>query len=137
MNNVEIGNRIKQRRKELGLTQLQIYEKTGISSGNLSGIENGKSLPSSAALINLSTLLQCSIDYLLKGDSLNSENILTSEIRDTLSLSPTEEMFIHCFRQLEPTDQDEVLHIINHKLRQLKRNGKSTNSNQEDCSASA
>ena len=54
MNNMEIGTRIKQRRKELGLTQVQIHAKTGISSGNLSLIENGKTLPSSSALINLS-----------------------------------------------------------------------------------
>jgi len=30
MNNMEIGTRIKQRRKELGLTQVQIHAKTGI-----------------------------------------------------------------------------------------------------------
>ena len=39
MNNVEIGKRIKQRRLELGYTQSFIYNKTGISTGNLSGIE--------------------------------------------------------------------------------------------------
>ena len=42
MEKLSIGTRIKQRRKELGLKQLQIKELTGISSGNLSEIENNK-----------------------------------------------------------------------------------------------
>lgn len=63
----EIGKRIKSRRTELKLKQLQIKDKTGISSGNLSDIENGKKLPSAQALIALSETLQCSIDWILTG----------------------------------------------------------------------
>lgn len=63
----EIGKRIKTRRTELKLKQLQIKDKTGISSGNLSDIENGKKLPSAQALIALSETLQCSIDWILTG----------------------------------------------------------------------
>ena len=62
MENQTIGARIKQRRKELGLTQLQIKQETGISSGNMSDIENGNKLPSTPALISLSKVLNCSID---------------------------------------------------------------------------
>lgn len=40
-----IGKRIKKRRKELHLTQTEIKEKTGISSGNMSDIERGNRLP--------------------------------------------------------------------------------------------
>ena len=36
-----IGTRIKERRKELKLTQLEIKERAGISSGNMSDIERG------------------------------------------------------------------------------------------------
>ena len=63
----EVGKRIKARRIELNLKQLQIKDKTGISSGNLSDIENGKKLPSAQALIALSETLQCSIDWILTG----------------------------------------------------------------------
>ena len=69
----DIGTRIKQRRNELGLKQLQIQEQTGISSGNLSDIENGKKLPSAPALLALSTVLDCSIDWMLKGESFGNE----------------------------------------------------------------
>lgn len=41
-----VGNRIKTRRKELGLTQTDIFNACGIQSGALSRIENGTSTPS-------------------------------------------------------------------------------------------
>lgn len=62
-----VGNRIRNRRKELNITQKQIFEITGISNGNLSIIENDKSWPSSQALISLSKILDCSIDWILTG----------------------------------------------------------------------
>lgn len=69
-----IGRRIAERRKSLGITGQQIRERTGISTGNLSGIEKGSSLPSAIALIGLSQILDCSIDWILKGESPISEN---------------------------------------------------------------
>ena len=51
-----IGQRIKERRKELKITQTQIQQETSISSGNLSCIENGKYLPSAVALLELSKI---------------------------------------------------------------------------------
>lgn len=70
----EIGKRIKSRRKELHITQTQIQEESSISTGNLSCIENGKYLPSTAALLELSKILNCSIDWILTGESSISKN---------------------------------------------------------------
>lgn len=132
MNNMEIGIRIKQRRKELGLTQVQIYAKTGISSGNLSLIENGKTLPSSSALINLSDLLQCSIDYLLKGTSSNSENNEMFNFKDSLAVSAEDMTLINNFHQLSLDDQDEILALIEIKIKRKNRGRKSSLSNQNE-----
>ena len=52
-----IGKRIKKRRKELHLTQTEIKEKTGISSGNMSDIERGNRLPAATTLAQLSEIL--------------------------------------------------------------------------------
>lgn len=68
-----IGARIAKRRKALGITGQQIKDKIGISTGNLSGIEKGNSLPSALALIGLSQILECSTDWILKGESSISE----------------------------------------------------------------
>lgn len=108
MNNMEIGNRIKSLRKKLGITQMDIMKQTGISSGNLSSIENGNVLPSATALVALSEILGCSVDYILKGNSSNIENSVFSNNKETLLLNE--------FRKLTEKDQDEILGLISLKI---------------------
>ena len=98
MIDMEIGKRIKNRRRELGLTQIQVYEAIGISSGNLSSIENSKILPSSASLIGLSKILNCTTDFLLLGTPLKSEKIEVSNFKD--------QQFLDSFQQL-PDEEKE------------------------------
>lgn len=118
-----IGQRIKQRRKELKLTQIQMRELTGISNGNLSELENGNKLPSANALIALSKALRVSVDWILKGEYLEGDN------QDVLfELSNQEESFLNCFRQLDPEDQDEILEMMNMKIRRKNRRAKSSRS---------
>lgn len=100
-----IGQRIKDRRKELNITQIQIQEATGISSGNLSGIENGRYLPSTAALLGLSQILECSIDWILKGDSLKSTNEQISDINENAN----ETSLITYYRGMSEDDQEEIM----------------------------
>lgn len=109
MEQTSIGERILKRRKELGQTQTQIKEITGISTGNLSDIENGKKLPSAPTLLLLSKVLNCSIDWIVTGSSYNSikENLTNERERELLDL----------FRELSPNDQDEIIEIINIKQR--------------------
>lgn len=42
LSNIEIGNRIKQRRKELGLTMQELAEKIGLNISTISRYESGK-----------------------------------------------------------------------------------------------
>jgi len=120
MKSQSIGARIRQRRTELGLKQLQIKETTGISSGNLSDIENGKKLPSTPAILALSDILDCSADWILKGD--------TSKISDSFLLNEREKKLLSTFRQLSQYDQEEILEIIQLKIRL--RNQSVTNNKQ-------
>lgn len=76
-----IGQRIKERRKELKITQTQIQKTTSISSGSLSCIESGKYLPSAVALMELSQILDCSVDWILTGKTIFSNN---SDSLDTM-----------------------------------------------------
>ena len=98
----------------------------GISSGNLSDIENGKKLPSTPALLALSDTLDCSIDWILKGESHNNENDFLSDER--------EEELLKGFRQLDQDDQDELMGLLALKLRKVKRDGEKmeTLSNSDD-----
>lgn len=117
MENLSIGARIKQRRKELGLTQMQIKQEIGISSGNMSDIENGNKLPSTPALISLSSILNCSIDWILKGENYNHEMQFLSNEREVLLLNN--------FRKLSLNDQEELIEILEIKLRRTSK-GKET-----------
>lgn len=104
-----IGQRIKNRRKELKITQTQIQEQTSVTSGNLSCIENSKYLPSAIALIELSRVLDCSIDWILTGEpkkSKNSSNNSYSDDDNTLL------QHFHCMSQ---DDQEELLMIAQMK----------------------
>lgn len=108
-----IGNRIKERRKELKITQSQIQQETSISSGNLSCIENGKYLPSALALLELSKILNCSVDWILTGKSSISDNSDLLDIR--------EKELLNNFRKLSEEDKDELIGIIDLKLHKRKR----------------
>ena len=96
-----IGQRIKERRKELHITGSQIKELTGISTGNLSDIENGKSLPSAISIIELAKVLNCSTDYILLGKTRTSELEDISDIRV--------DKLISFYKKMSEYDQEDLL----------------------------
>ena len=65
---MHFGQRVRDRRKELGWTQVALAKKAGISNGFLSDLESGKRKNVGAvALLNISRVLQVSLDYLMTG----------------------------------------------------------------------
>ncbi len=62
-----MGKRIKEQRKALGLTQQDIYEKIDVSQNHYSRIENGHVGVSLEVLVQLSDILNISVDYILTG----------------------------------------------------------------------
>lgn len=126
MDTVELGKRIKNRRLELNLTQSDIKQKTGISTGNLSDIERGRSAPSASALCELSDVLECSVDYILFGKSRNTDKSKLSDIRE--QLPPVQELVLSSLLELDPIDQEEILDIIEMKIRRKKHLARSSNS---------
>lgn len=57
-----IGNRFKQRREAMGLTQEELSEKTGLSINYISTIERGASFPRCQRLITLLNALETNAD---------------------------------------------------------------------------
>ena len=57
----ELGKSIKEKRIQLGLTQLQVAEKANIQNATLSKIENGKLNPSIGQIEKLSLILNLNI----------------------------------------------------------------------------
>lgn len=66
-----IGKRIRAARKANNLTLIDIKNTTGLSTGNLSELENDKFLPSANALIQFKKLFNVSIDWILTGEEPN------------------------------------------------------------------
>lgn len=128
INMKSIGERIRDRRKELQLTQNDIKSACGISSGALSEIENGNRTPSVLAFHALSEVLQCTMDWLATGESPHEESAEISTYGD--SISDNESELLKGFRQLALDEQDEFLGILSLKLckvnRGEKRNQKSS-----------
>ena len=110
-----IGLRIKERRKKLCITKSQIQEYCGISSGNLSGIETGRYLPSASALIGLSKILECSIDWILTGESLNSKNL------DCIDIKEIDRQLLDYFHNMSQADQEDLMLIAEMKYNKRKR----------------
>lgn len=80
-----IGQRIRAKRLEIGLTQEQLAEEIEVSPSHIGEIERGTSICSIAVLVNIATVLELNLDTLVKG--INDENADTafSQILDTLS----------------------------------------------------
>ena len=85
---VLLGKRIAKRRRELGLTQVQVNEMAGLSDKYLSNIETARSIPSIDVLMRICEALSVTPDYLLIGTLIRDNAELSDRISDkTKSLS--------------------------------------------------
>lgn len=73
VNYKEVGQRIAERRRELGLKQWQVNEIAGLSDKYLSNIERATSVLSVDVLMKLCNALKTTPDNLLLGTEINEE----------------------------------------------------------------
>lgn len=85
-----IGDKIKERRLELKLTQLQLSQLTDIKKNTISNYENNVSSPSEENISKLMNALKCDANYLFEW----SEN-------GNINLSLTEKSYIKKYRTLD------------------------------------
>ena len=75
----EIGRRIMQRRKKLGLTQEALAERCEVTTQFVSYAESGKRAMRPENLLRLAQALGVSADYLLTGDVIDKDLQLVSD----------------------------------------------------------
>lgn len=92
MNQVKIGKFIASKRKEQGLTQIQLAEKLGITDRAVSKWETGKSLPDASLMPELCKLLKITINDLLCGEVVSVENYNEKAEKALLEMVKKEEM---------------------------------------------
>ena len=75
MNQKEIGKFIAKSRKEKKLTQMQLAEKLNITDRAVSKWETGKSMPDSSIMLELCNILGITVNELLSGEEIDTENM--------------------------------------------------------------
>lgn len=91
MNNVEIGRRIQEIRKERNMTREDLAEKAEISSKFVYEVESGKKGLSAESIAKITQVLSTSSDYLLTGAG---------------------EKYLKEFRNLDPREKKQLERVV-------------------------
>lgn len=78
----EFGKRLKYQRAMFNISQEKLAEIIGCSTQYIYQIESGRCKPSIDTLLSISEYFGTSIDYLLKGNDNNSNDILDSILKE-------------------------------------------------------
>lgn len=92
---VEIGRRIASRRKQLGLTQEQVAELSGLSHQFFACVERGLKNMRAENVIKLSKALNVSADYILMGNSNAADYEYISGL-----MKPLNEVQLKCLEEI-------------------------------------
>ena len=77
INYSEIGNKIKQKRRELGYSQEELAEICGISASYIGHIERGSKKMSIPIAVSIAHALQLSLDYFLDASDEANDTLLS------------------------------------------------------------
>lgn len=81
----EVGKRIRDRRKKLGLSQEELSMTSEVTVQAISYFENGSRAMRPENLMRVASALGVSTDYLLTGDVIDKDKLLLSEKLDKLT----------------------------------------------------
>ncbi len=112
MNQIELGLRIKQRRKMKKLTQENLAELINVSPHYVYEIEKGLKTMSLSTLVDVSTALNISTDYLLFGTQPVSAS-------STTEIIPSDKLN-SILQNLSPQKRDDIANILSVLLQYLK-----------------
>ena len=81
----DVGKRIMERRKKLGLTQEALAEQSDLTTQFVSYAESGKRGSRPENFMKIASALGTSVDYLLTGDIIDKDKLLISDKLDKLN----------------------------------------------------
>lgn len=110
-----LGERIKQLRKENGMTQVDMAQKLGVTKGTVSTWETNSRVPGFETLNQMCDMFQRSLDYLMGRSDDATPPILTDEEQNELAMSQvaedlTEYVLKYC--RLDQYGRDAVEAVI-------------------------
>ena len=95
---MSIGDRIKELRTKLKMTQTDLAKKVGLSYIQVGRYETQKSKPSSEILQKLAAVLETTTDYLMNG---GSDEVVSAQLTDKELLSQ--------FKEVEKLNKDDSI----------------------------
>lgn len=113
---MEFARILREMRKERGLTQRELSNKTGLSPQCISAFESGVNNPTGSSLVLLAEFFNVSVDYLLgRSDELGAVNMphYPDDVQ-TRTIDQSEEELLRLFRKLPPEYQN--LAITNFRI---------------------
>ena len=117
-----LGDRLKEARKKIGYTQMDIAKKLGITNGALSGYERNYRDPDTEMLKRIANLYGVSTDYLLKGDpdleqpELFGEGEIEEADQITIFIQRLHELIIN--NKIDEVDLKDGLKLSNAEFRE-------------------
>lgn len=113
-----LGQRIKNVRKRNKLNQVEFAKIIGVSQGTLSELEKDKYNPSIETIISIHKNFRVDLEWLLVNpiEDNNSKNTYLSKVEGK------EVELLTLFRKLKVADQDEIMGIIELKIKLFRNN---------------
>lgn len=100
---MSFGSRLKEKREQLGLTQVQLAGLLGVTKGAIGNYETEVSSPKAEILYKVFDILHCDANYLFQ-DEMNAQSL-----NDRLSAS--ESSMVKKYRELD-THGKEVVNLV-------------------------
>lgn len=107
----DIGSRIREEREKLGLSREKFAEIVELSSYYIGQIERGERNMSLETLLKISSSLNISIDYILKGYTHYMENILAKEAIEDNYKEEMDEEIKEILSLISGTSKDDLILI--------------------------
>jgi transcriptional regulator with XRE-family HTH domain len=115
---------LKELRNKKGISQGRLAKEVGVSAGNVSDWETGKTKPGYNALAELARFFGVSADYLLGISSGNTGGVARSALQcDGVPLTESEADLIAMLRLIDDADMQTVFELVKLKY-ELKTGGK-------------
>ena len=113
-----IGKRVRAARQELGLTMKQLHEQTGLSTGNISDIENDRNTPSVSSLVALGRAPFVDLWIGCSQGKKQALGVTSPPLTcDGVPLSQMETDLLAMFRLLPPAHREEVFELVHFKYK--------------------
>lgn len=102
---MSFGDRLKEKREEMGITQVQLAELLGVSKGAIGNYEAGINSPKATMLYKIFEALKCDANYLFQDEM--------KDIEPETQLSAEEQSLVTKYRKLDAHGKKVVNLILN------------------------